>query len=84
MFLRCKGVVCLEYRVGVGGGWRMVDGSGRLWEVVGEIWCVCGGVVLTGDLKGLDNAEGVVLKRRRLGAGIVDMVSDPAARLFTG
>lgn len=84
MFLRCKGVVCLEYRVGVGGGWRMVDGSGRLLEVVGEIWRVCGGAVLTGDLKGLDNAEGVVLKRRRLGAGIADMVTEPTARLFTG
>lgn len=41
-------------------------------------------MVLTGDLKGLDSAEGVVLKRRRLGAGIVDMVTDPTARLFTG
>lgn len=84
MFLRCKGVIgCLEYGVGVGGGWRIVDGSGGLWGV-GEIWCACGGVVLTGDLKGLDNAEEVVLKRRRLGAGIVDMFTDSTARLFTG
>lgn len=57
----------------------MVDGTGD-----GEIWWACGGVVLTGDLKGLDSAEGVVLKRRRLGAGVVDMVTDPTARLFTG
>jgi len=56
----------------------MVDGTEE-----GEIWWACGGVVLTGDLKGLDSAEGVVLKRRRLGAGVVDMVTDPTARLFT-
>lgn len=56
----------------------MVDGTGE-----GEIWWACGGVVLTGDLKGLDSAEGVVLKRRRLGAGVVDMVTDPTAPLFT-
>lgn len=84
MVLRRKGVVgCLEYGVGFGGGWRMVDGTGGMWED-GEIWCACGGVVLTGDLNGLDSAEGIVLKRRRLGAGIVDMVTDPTARLFTG
>lgn len=41
-------------------------------------------MVLTGDLKGLDSAEGVVLKRRRLGAGVVDMVTDPTAGFFTG
>lgn len=53
----------------------MVDGTGD-----GGIWWACGGVVLTGDLKGLNSAEGVVLKRRRLGAGVVDMVTDPTAR----
>lgn len=51
----------------------------------GEIWwACCGGVVLTGDLKGLDNTDGVVvLKRRRLGAGVADMLTDPTARLFS-
>lgn len=57
----------------------MVDGTED-----GEVLCACGGVVLTGDLKGLDSAEGVVLKRRRLGAGMVDMVTDQTARLFGG
>lgn len=60
----------------------MVDGKAGLWEEGDSSWA-CGGVVLTGDLKGLDSAEGVVLKRRRLGAGIVVMVSDPTGRLFT-
>lgn len=66
--------------MGVGGGWRMVDGTEDA-----EVWWACGGGgFLTGDLKGLDNEEGFVLKRRRLGAGVVDMVTDPTARLFTG
>lgn len=82
MVLGWKGVVgFLEYGAGVGGVWRIVDGTG-LWDD-GEIWWACGGVVLTGDLKGLDSAEGVLLKRRRLGAGIVDIVTDPTARCFT-
>lgn len=70
--------------MGVGGGWRTLDGTVRSWEDGDISWACCGGVFLTGDLKGLDSAEGVVLKRRRLDAGMVDMVADTTGRLFTG
>ncbi len=72
--VRDRGRICFGVEVRVGLGFTGGVGDVLVNVFDGRVIGFGNGLVLTGDLKGLESAEGGGLKRRRLGAGNVDMV----------